>query len=297
MDIRHLRYFISIVDNDFNLSRTSQNLYISQPALSMMISDFEQREAVQLFKRSKGKIIGLTYAGENYYNDAKELIQKYNEMNKNLHKVTKQITGNVTIGIPPLVLSVVFSEIMPNLILNNPDINFTIKEQGAYVLRNELLLGNIDFAALLYPEHISKNIIDSVELVHSELAVFLSPNHHLTQKEKLEWKDLHNEKLAIFDKTFFIYHQLTSTFELHNVYPNVILESSSWDFLLNSAKINKDLLTILPLPIAEQYPSNDFVCRRIKDPIPWIVTLCRLKKNTYSSTESYIFDSLLKGFS
>ncbi|VEI47594.1 transcriptional regulator CysB [Actinobacillus equuli] len=55
MDIRHLRYFVAIVDNDFNLSRTSQNLYISQPALSMMISEFEQRENIQLFKRNNNK--------------------------------------------------------------------------------------------------------------------------------------------------------------------------------------------------------------------------------------------------
>ena len=65
MDIRHLRYFVSIVDNDFNLSRASLNLYISQPALSMMISDFENKEGVQLFKRAQGKIVGLTYVGEN----------------------------------------------------------------------------------------------------------------------------------------------------------------------------------------------------------------------------------------
>lgn len=47
MDIRHLRYFVSIVDNDFNLSRASQNLYVSQPALSMMITEFENRENIQ----------------------------------------------------------------------------------------------------------------------------------------------------------------------------------------------------------------------------------------------------------
>lgn len=44
MDIKHLRYFIGIVENGFNLSRTSQNLYISQPALSMMINEFEHQE-------------------------------------------------------------------------------------------------------------------------------------------------------------------------------------------------------------------------------------------------------------
>ncbi|MGR3807199.1 DNA-binding transcriptional regulator, LysR family [Pasteurella testudinis DSM 23072] len=296
MDIRHLRYFIAIVDNDFNLSRTSQHLYISQPALSMMINDFEKREAIQLFKRAQGKIIGLTYVGENYYHDAKEIIEKYNNMNHNLRKITNKIIGNITIGIPPLVLSVVFSEIMPHLILNNPTINFSIKEQGAYVLKNELLMENIDLAVLLYPEGISKNIIDSFEISHSELAVFFSPQHHLAQKSILTWQDLHNEKMAIFDKTFMIYHQLSEHFERHNSYPNIILESSSWDFLLNSTKINKELFTILPFPIAEIYPASDYVCRRIKDPVPWRVTLCRLRKNNYSNIESYILDSLLNAF-
>ncbi|MDG6895834.1 LysR family transcriptional regulator [Volucribacter amazonae] len=297
MDIRHLRYFVAIVDNDFNLSRTSQHLYISQPALSMMITEFEQRENVALFKRAQGRIVGLTYVGENYYRDAKEILLKYNQMHKNLHQSTTQLTGNIVIGIPPLVLSVIFSETMPKLILNNPAINFTIKEQGAFILKNELLLENIHFASLLYPERISKNIIDSFVIHHSELAVFCSPEHKLANQEYIHWQDLHTQKMAIFDNTFMIYHQLTEAFETHNIYPQIILQSSSWDFLLNSAKINKDLLTILPYPIAKQYASPDFVCRKIKNPIPWIVTLCRLKKNNYSSVENYIFDSLLKAFS
>ncbi|TNH05562.1 LysR family transcriptional regulator [Testudinibacter sp. TR-2022] len=296
MDIRHLRYFIAIVDNNFNLSRTSQHLYISQPALSMMINEFEKRENIPLFKRTQGKIVGLTYVGENYYRDAKDIVEKYNEMNQNLHKITNQITGNITIGIPPLVLSVVFSEIMPYLILENPTINFSIKEQGAYVLKKELLLENIDLAVLLYPEGISKNIIDSFEISRSELSVFFSPEHHLAQKEILTWQDLHNEKMAIFDKTFMIYHQLSEHFKRYNIYPNIILESSSWDFLLNSTKINKALLTILPFPISELYPATDYVCRKIKDPVPWRVTLCRLRKNNYSNIENYILDSLLKAF-
>ncbi|WP_301099422.1 LysR family transcriptional regulator [Otariodibacter sp.] len=296
MDIRHLRYFISIIDNDFNLSKTSKNLYISQPALSMMLSDFENKENIQLFKRSKGKIIGLTYIGEHYYYDAQEVVKKYNEMYLNLHTMTKKITGNIIIGIPPLVLSIVFSKIMPQLILKNSNINFTIKEQGAYLLKNELLLENIQLAILLSPEHISKNIIDSFDLLNSELSLFISPQHELAKKEYITWQDLHNQKIAIFDDSFMIHHQLKEAFERHNIYPHLILKSSSWDFLLNSVKINKELLTILPLPIAEQFNSPNFICRRIEEPIPWIVTLCRLKKNNYTNTENYIFDSLLKSF-
>ncbi|AEW76434.1 LysR family transcriptional regulator [Aggregatibacter actinomycetemcomitans] len=296
MDIRHLRYFVSIVDNDFNLSRASLNLYVSQPALSMMISDFENKEGVQLFKRAQGKIVGLTYVGENYYRDAKEVIKKYNEMHSNLHKSIEQIKGHISIGIPPLILSVVFSEVMPKLILNNPEINFTIKELGAYLLKSDLLLENIDFAVLLNPERISKNIIESYEIHRSELSLFLSPKHHLSAKENITWRDLHGEKIVIFDQTFMIHHQLVESFERHNVYPNIVLKSSSWDFLLYSVKINESLLTILPLPMYEQYKSTEFICRRMEEAIPWSVTLCRLKKNCYTNVEEYIFDSLLKAF-
>ncbi|AOF53520.1 LysR family transcriptional regulator [Rodentibacter caecimuris] len=296
MDIRHLRYFIAIVENNFNLSKTAQNLYISQPTLSMMISDFEQREEIQLFKRSNGKIMGLTYIGENYYHDAKEIIAKYNDMHRNLHNENTELIGNITIGIPPLILSVVFSDVIPSLILNNPTINITVKEQGAFALKSELLLEQVDLAVLLYPEGISKNIIDSFAIHHSELSLFLSPNHPLANKEKIEWRDLNKQKMAIFDKNFMISHQLKEHFERHNIYPNIVIESGSWDFMLNAVKLNHDLLTILPYPIAEQYQSPEFVCRKINEPILWRVTLCRLKKNNYSTVENYIFDLLLKLF-
>lgn len=296
MDIKHLRYFIGIVENDFNLSRTSQNLYISQPALSMMINEFENREGISLFKRSAGKIVGLTYVGENYYRDAKLLIKQYNQMNENLHKTERQISGEVVIGIPPLILSVIFPQILPELIVNNPNIRFTVKEQGAFSLKNELLLGNIHFATLLYPEHISQNIIDSFEIYRSELAVFCSPEHHLATKEKITWQDLHKQKMVIFDKSFMIYQHLKEAFERHQIYPNILCESNSWDFLYYTAKSNRDVLTILPLATLELHPDIHLISRQIQDPILWKVTLCRLKKTNYSATENYIFDLLLKYF-
>lgn len=296
MDIKHLRYFIGIVENDFNLSRTSQYLYISQPALSMMINDFEQRESVSLFKRANGKIVGLTYVGENYYRQAKELIAQYNQMNANLHKKEQEMAGDIVIGIPPLILSVIFPRIIPELILNHPSIRFQIMEKGAFSLKNDLLLENINFAALLYPEQISQNVIDSFEIYRSELAVFCSPEHHFAQREEITWQDLHKEKMIIFDKTFMIYQHLKEGFERHNIYPEILCESSCWDFLYYTAKTNKDIVTILPLATSEIYPDNNLISRRIKDPILWRVTLCRLKKKTYSNAESYIFDLLLKYF-
>lgn len=261
-----------------------------------MINEFEHQENIALFTRANGKIRGLTYVGENYYRDAKELLKKYNQMNKNLHKKEQEMTGRISIGIPPLILSLIFSKILPELIINNPQIEFEVKEQGAYSLKGELLLGNVNFATLLYPEHISSKIIESFEIYRSELSVFCSPEHHFAQKESVTWQELHKEKIVIFDKTFMIYQQLKEAFERHNIYPNIIYESACWDFLYYTAKSNSDILTILPLSTAYYYPDPHLVSVKIKDPILWRVMLCRLKKSNYFNAENYIFDEILKVF-
>jgi DNA-binding transcriptional LysR family regulator len=296
VDIKHLRYFIAVVENDFNLSRTAESLYISQPTLSIMINDFEARQGIKLFNREQSKLLGLTLTGKHYYQDALEVIKKYNDMQENLHRHEQNIKGAITIGIPPLVLSVVFSTIMPKLILKNPDIQFTIKESGAYQLRQDLLLETVDIAILLHPEGISKKMIDSYQIQSSELAVFMSTKHRLANHTLLDWPDLHNEKMAIFDETFMIHHLVKAKFEQHNIRQNIVLQSGSWDFLVNSARINHELLSILPLPIAEQYSFEDIVAVPIKQAIPWKVMLCRLKKSNYNRVEEYILDALLEEF-
>lgn len=50
-----------------------------------------------------------------------------------------------------------------------------------------------------------------------------------------------------------VYHLVLVACERHPVRPNIILMSSSWDFIFNSTKNNHNILTICPKPIAESY--------------------------------------------
>ncbi|MGT2744006.1 LysR family transcriptional regulator [Streptococcus phocae subsp. phocae] len=296
MDIKQIRYFLAIVESHFNLSQAAELLYVSQPTLSMMIKDFEKREEVKLFKRKRGRIVGLTYLSENYYRDAQNVIQLYDEMFLSLHEQSKGLKGSINIGIPPLILSAVFSEVMPKLILENPGIHFNIKEIGAYNLKNELLLGNVDIAVLLSPIGIPENLVETYEIQRSELSVYLSPLHRLANKKIIKWQDLNNEKLALFDTSFMVHHLVLDTCERQHVRPDIVLTSASWDFMLNSTKINHNIMTICPKPITDIYQLKDIVCIPMEHPIVWRVVLTRLQKESYSEIESYIMDSLVQSF-
>ena len=67
MDLRSIEYFITIVENDFNITQAAEKLYISQPALSKGVNSLEKDNGIILFERSKGRLQNLTPAGITLY--------------------------------------------------------------------------------------------------------------------------------------------------------------------------------------------------------------------------------------
>lgn len=296
MEIKQLHYFNAIVHNDFNLSLASKAVYVSQPTLSVFINNFEKKEKVKLFKRKNGRLIGLTDKGAQFYEDSQEVLKLYERMRGNLHSEPDEIKGEIKIGIPQLINTLVFSKFLPQAIVNNPEISFNIFEEGAYTLSSKLLSKEIDIAILLHPEPISSEFIESYTISESELAIAVSPNHKYADRDIINWQDLHSEDMALFDKTFMInglFHRAMAFFKIN---PNIIFESSSWDYLLEAVINYDNLFTILPYTMNELVKQKDVRFVRIASPLPWVVTVCRLRKANYSKIENYILEYFIRHF-
>jgi len=289
MDIKQMHYFISIVETDFNMSQASKILHVSQPALSQTIAVLEKNENLTLFERAHGRLQTLTPAGEVLYQYAKEIVEKYDAMIEDLQQESSQLRGHLKIGIPPVVISVVFPEILPKLISTNPEIRFEIKEAGAVELKKDLLLQELPIVVLLRPTGLDIGSVEEVVIRKDTLSAFMSKSNPLADKDKLEWKDLHNQQMAIFDSTYMIHHQLMNKFSSLQVKPQLYLQSASWDLLLNSTR-NSGLITVLPTPVDYYYFSPDVVRKEFENPIYWEVVLCRRKQKRYSRVEDYVFN-------
>ncbi len=289
MDIKQLVYFVAIVEHDFNMSQASKYLHLSQPALSQTISNLEKNENIQLFERSHGRLQNLTTTGEVLLVHAKELIEKYEVMMEDLQEESTQLKGNIRIGIPPVVISVVFPEILPKLLNENPKIGFEVKEAGAMELKRDLLLQELPIAVLLKPTGLDSSTTEEVILSNDTLSAFMSADNPLAQKQTLSWSDLHNQPMAIFDSTYMIHHQLLQKFADEQIKPLLSLQSASWDLLLNSTR-HSNLITLMPTPVTKYYSMDEVVRREFDNPIYWEVALCRRRQKRYSRVEDYVFN-------
>ncbi|KPJ22403.1 LysR family transcriptional regulator [Streptococcus phocae] len=298
MNITNLIYFVEIVNCDFNLTKAAQKSHISQPALSNYIKTIESEEDITLFNRKKGRLIGLTSVGERFYENAKIVISSHEQLMADLRNESKKYKGEIVIGIPQLISGLIFSELIPQLIEENPDVKFTIVETGAYELQKKLFLNEVDFAILLTPTALDPALADIDILLRDQLCLYMSEKT-LEDKFKgmtsISIKDLHRDSLVTFDKTFMIYHQLKTLFEREKVSPNIKLHSASWDFLLNSTR-HSSYVTILPRPITYFADMEGLVEIQLKEHPKWEVVLTSLKKDKTSHLKSYIKNTILDYF-
>lgn len=292
MDLKQLNYFIAVVENDFNLSKTSKKLNITQPTLSQMIIELEKEYNVKLFDKEYGRFKRLTKIGNKFYNDAKVIVGKMELLNYELRQPNDMFKGRVRIGIPPLILTFLCSKSIPAFITENSDIRLEIIEDNAYVLYDMLQKNEIDLAITTEPmDH--KDIITN-KLYSDTIACYVSPNHELATKKFVTLEDVAKEKVMSLNDDYIIFHQIQKAFKKQELEPDYYFKSGQWDLLLNMAMYAKGV-ALLPKPFDTLTTAADMVAIDFKPSIPWEIVLA-YNQNVIKSPDARCVEDFFMNF-
>lgn len=143
MTINQLEYFCT-VSQYHSITQAAQKLYVTQPAISNAIRELEKEFSVNLFLRSKNHLT-LTKEGELFYQKASELLQHIQQASSQLYDLGKQIFP-VKIGIPPLLSTLFFPEILIAFQKKYPDIPVELFEYGSIRAASLVQEGRLDLA-------------------------------------------------------------------------------------------------------------------------------------------------------
>ncbi len=145
MTIRHIKIFKAICENGCNITRASQKLNMTQPAVSIAIKELESYYGVTLFDRI-GRRLSITKAGEKLLDYSNRLTAVFDDMELRLKDwdthATVRIGATTTPGgflLPGYVKK--FKESHPYTPLN-------INISTCYGLEEKLINGDLDFAII-----------------------------------------------------------------------------------------------------------------------------------------------------
>lgn len=96
MELRHLRYFLAVASHQ-NVRAASEELHVSQPAVSRQIQDLEDELGIQLFERLP-RGIRLSRAGEAFREDISRVMAALGVACERAQRVSRGEIGELRIG-------------------------------------------------------------------------------------------------------------------------------------------------------------------------------------------------------
>ncbi|GAE25391.1 LysR family regulatory protein CidR [Halalkalibacter wakoensis JCM 9140] len=277
MELKDLRYFIEIVHYG-SFTKAAANTYISQPTLSKSLKKLETELKVELFDRSTRKL-KLTDAGEIVYKQGVKIIGATTELSTLLDDLIHLPTGNIKIGIPPLIGTLIFPAIAKNFGKTYPEVTLELVELGTKRIEHLVEEGQVDVGIIVLPvENSNFNILPFFK---EEFMLYTYANHNLAKEESVNIKQLEKESFILFNREFAL-HKLTIEHCQHAGFqPNIAYESSQWDLIaeLVSAELG---ITLLPKWIYAKMDPKSIQITPLHNPPLWELGIIT-KKDSYQS--------------
>ena len=201
MELRHLRYFVAVAEEE-HVTRAAARLGIQQPPLSQQLRQLEQEIGVDLFDRRPRKI-SLNSAGKVFLSDARRLLVAVDEAVERVRSFDLGKEGTLLVGLTssssmhPLTISLI-----EEFRAAHPLISLRIEEGANHDLLTLIEEERLDFAFVRsdvtrYPA------LTRHTLAREAMVVAIPAKHALASEpdRPLRLSDLANEDFVLYRQT------------------------------------------------------------------------------------------------
>lgn len=184
MNLYHLRVFLKVAEHE-HITRASEELVLSQPAVTKIIQNLEHEIGLELVERH-GRRIVLTHAGHVLHTYARRMFALEREMEDVLATLQDVDVGEITLAantttgvylLPPIVAR--FRRSYPHVQLHMTILNsHEIVEQ---IVNWALDFGLVEGDPAMLPSSLSVDVFS-----YDELILVVAPDHHWSSLQTLE---------------------------------------------------------------------------------------------------------------
>ena len=252
VDLELYRIFKIVADEE-NLTKASEILHISQPAVTKHIKNLENELNVQLFKRSKYGMI-LNENGKKLYLQIKDSIDLLSKA-ENIFNMHKEINLGVHVN-------------MPSKIYNNAILKFYESNQNSIINIHQLTAENmfsmlekqkIDIA---FSKKYSDELFNIKEIKFIKIGelhdVFIVNTNSKYLNKKLSKSDLRNIKIYILKKFSSAYQNLIKELE-YSENDTINVDNINYTAILELLKV-RDIIAVITKEYLEEKLAKNELC-------------------------------------
>ncbi|HCR76114.1 MAG TPA: LysR family transcriptional regulator [Chryseobacterium sp.] len=176
-----------------SFTKASEELNISQPAVTKHIKEIENQLNTKLFDR-KGTSIQLTQSGKILFEYAEKIRNIYRDLEFEIHQINQKHRGKLIIGASTTVAQYILPEILAKFKSYYKDIKIELTTYNTEMISELLKDGKIDLGII--EGESQSNYFDYQKFKADEIVLVAKTNHSLANKT-LNVKDLYELELVL----------------------------------------------------------------------------------------------------
>lgn len=230
LNLRQLTVFYYVAKH-LSFTRAAEELFISQPAVTMQIAALEEQYGLPLFSRKKNKL-SLTEAGELLFPYAEQVMEIGCQAERALLNLKANPHGLLRIGTTKTFAKYLLSPYIIKFRSKYPLISLKIDEGSSEELVMSVVYGRNDLAIVgrtEYPER-----VDSLPFAghQTDDLVLLAPSsHRFAEREAVSLEELAGEPLILRERGSTTRSVTLAALDSKGIAPNTILETGNIDVI------------------------------------------------------------------
>ena len=265
-----------------NITKASEKLCISQPAVTKHIKKLESDLNTPLFIRTKRGVI-LNECGEKIFNNVKQALTLLEEIDNKINDYTKLNTGTIKIGISTSLMKKYLLKHLEKFHNKYPNIIVDIYTDPTKDLITKLKNGIIDFIIGKFPITFDK------ELNYHELGktryVFVANNNYFNLKNiQLKPKDLEKYPIILQEYPSNSRNSAEKYYEKNNINIEPRMNIASSNLLIDFIKLGYGIGYVTELYIKDELSKDIFIINMNPKPEEISFGIISLKNNVMTNS-------------
>lgn len=224
MELRKLRHFVVLAE-ELHFGRAADRLAMTQPPLSLSIRSLEDELGVQLFERTRRKVV-LTHAGAALLKEASKLLERAAHAVELVRAADRGEYGRLAVGFMAASAYTLLPLLLRDFAAHFPDVRLELRELTLPQQFEALRRGDIHVGLVRPP--VTDAELAAETLLEERLLVALPSRHRLLARSRISVKQLRDQPLVMFQRApGLVLHDIVMRFCLEKGFtPRIAQEAS-----------------------------------------------------------------------
>jgi len=291
LNFNQLRVFYHAAKN-LNFTAAASELFITQPAVTFQIKNFEEYCSLKLFKK-RGRRIYLTDEGRVLYEYAEKIFKYEKEIENVIDEMRELKRGILSLGTTKTYARYFMPLMITTFHQNYPNIKIQLNEGSSLEMIHSLLDFKIEVAVIAKAtDHPDVNFSPFSK---EEMAVIVAPDHHFARKKAVVFKDLANEPFIMKEKGSGTRKRVEQLFSDENCTPDILMETSSTELIKQLVERGEGISFLVKEAVGAEIKEKKLTQVALKDRKLFLdVSIAYLKGQVLSPPARAFVDTLKK---